>query len=118
MIGKSLSEISSLNIRMCKVTIDKKNLLSPVTTSLNPQEYEGKSLVLVDDVLNSGGTLIYSIKHFLEVPIKQFKTDVLINRNHKKFPVKADFKGISLATTLQETVIVDFSNDAPNAYLI
>ena len=117
-IGKSLSEISSLNVRMCKVTIDKKNLLSPVTTSLTPQEYEGKSLVLVDDVLNSGGTLIYSIKHFLEVPIKQFKTAVLINRNHKKFPVKADFKGISLATTLQETVIVDFSNDAPNAYLI
>lgn len=117
-IGKSLSEISSIKVKMCEVTMDKKNLLSPVTTSLSSEEYQNKSLVLVDDVLNSGGTLIYSIKHFLEVPIKRFKTAVLVNRNHKNFPVKADFKGISLATTLQEHVVVDFLNEYPSAYLI
>ena len=117
-IGKSLSKISSIKVSMCKVTIDKKNLRSPVTTSIASKDYQGKSLVLVDDVLNSGGTLIYSIKHFLEVPIKRFKTAVLVNRNHKKFPVKADFKGISLATTLQEHVIVDFANERASAYLI
>jgi hypothetical protein len=54
-------------------------------------------LVLIDDVLNSGTTLIYGVKHFLEVPLKKFKTAVLVDRNHKKYPVKADFKGISLA---------------------
>jgi len=57
-------------------------------------------------VLNSGATLIYAIKHFLNVPLNKFKTAVLIDRNHKKFPVKADFKGISLSTSLQEHVQV------------
>ena len=65
-------------------------------------------LVLIDDVLNSGSTLIYGVKHFLDVPLKQFKTAVLVNRNHKKYPVKADFKGISLSTSLHEHVEVDF----------
>ncbi len=93
---------------MCKVKIDKKNPENPITTSLPPDEYRGKSLVLVDDVLNSGTTLIYGVKHFLDVPLKQFKTAVLVNRNHKKYPVKADFKGISLSTSIKEHVSVIF----------
>ena len=50
--------------------------------------------------------MIYGVKHFLNVPLKQFKTAVLVNRNHKKYPVKADFKGISLSTSLHEHVQV------------
>ena len=67
---------------------------------------------MVDDVLNSGTTLVYGVRHFLDVPLKQFKTAVLVNRNHKKYPVKADFKGISLSTSLQEhvDVILEGSN--------
>jgi pyrimidine operon attenuation protein/uracil phosphoribosyltransferase len=74
-------------------------------------------LVLVDDVLNSGTTLIYGIKHFLEVPLKRFNTAVLINRNHKKYPVKADFKGISLSTSLKEHISVVFENNNSHASL-
>jgi len=106
-----LKEISPLKIVLCKVKVDKKNPLNPIQTSISPDEYQNKSLVLVDDVLNSGTTLMYAVKHFLEVPLKQFKTSVLINRNHKKFPVKADFKGVSLSTSLQEHVEVDFQNE-------
>ena len=65
-------------------------------------------MVLVDDVLHSGTTLIYGIKHFLQVPLKQFNTAVLVDRNHKKYPVKADFKGISLSTSINENVSVVF----------
>jgi pyrimidine operon attenuation protein/uracil phosphoribosyltransferase len=75
-------------------------------------------LVLVDDVLNSGATLIYGIKHFLNVPLKRFKTAVLVNRNHKKYPVKADFKGISLSTSIKEHVQVEFSDKKDVAYLL
>jgi pyrimidine operon attenuation protein/uracil phosphoribosyltransferase len=75
-------------------------------TSISPEDYKNKSLVLIDDVLNSGTTLIYGVKHFLDVPLKQFKTAVLVNRNHKKYPVKADYKGISLSTSLHEHVNV------------
>ena len=65
-------------------------------------------MIVVDDVLNSGRTLIYGVKFFLEVPLKRLTTAVLVNRNHKHFPVKADFKGISLSTSLQEHVSVIF----------
>lgn len=106
-----LHEISPLKIVLCKVKVDKKNPLNLIQTSISPDEYQNKSLVLVDDVLNSGTTLMYAVKHFLNVPLKQFKTSVLINRNHKKFPVKADFKGVSLSTSLQEHVEVDFQNE-------
>ena len=113
-----LHEISPLKISLCEVFINKKNPLEQVTTSLDVSEYKGKSLVLVDDVLNSGATLIYGIKHFLDVPLKQFKTAVLVNRNHKKYPVKADFKGISLSTSIKEHITVEFSENNAVAYLM
>jgi len=117
-IEKELSKISTISILMCEVIIDKKKPLSPIKTSITSDVYKNKSLVLVDDVLNSGATLIYGIKHFLEVPLKRFKTAVLVNRNHKKYPVKADFKGISLSTTLQEHVTVEFTKNKAIAYLM
>ena len=107
-IKNVIEKISPINVIMCKVIIDKKNPINPITTSLESKIYKNKSLVLVDDVLHSGTTLIYGIKHFLQVPLKQFNTAVLVDRNHKKYPVKADFKGISLSTSINENVSVVF----------
>lgn len=101
-----LQKISDIQVSLCKVSIDKKNPWQDIKTSIDSEDYKNKSIVLVDDVLNSGTTLIYGVKHFLNVPLKQFKTAVLVNRNHKKYPVKADFKGISLSTSLHEHVDV------------
>ncbi|XMO86942.1 phosphoribosyltransferase domain-containing protein [Algibacter sp. AS12] len=101
-----LQKISDITPVLCKVSIDKKHPWQEVKTSIKEEEYKNKSIVLVDDVLNSGTTLIYGVKHFLNVPLKQFKTAVLVNRNHKKYPVKADFKGISLSTSLHEHIDV------------
>jgi pyrimidine operon attenuation protein/uracil phosphoribosyltransferase len=115
-IALYLKQISPLKILVCEVFINKKKPLEQVSTSLKQAEYKDKSVILVDDVLNSGSTLIYGIKHFLDVPLKQFKTAVLVNRNHKKFPVKADYKGISLSTSLHEHVSVVFTSN--NSYAI
>ena len=115
-ISTLLNDISDLKVVLCEVIIDKKNPLNKVTTSLKSSAYKNKSLILVDDVLNSGTTLIYGIKHFLEVPLKRFNTAVLINRNHKKYPVKADYKGISLSTSMHEHVSLVY--DAENSYAI
>lgn len=112
-----LDKISDLNSVLCKVVINKKNPLSPISTSLSASDYTNKSIVLIDDVLNSGSTLVYGVKHFLDVPLKQFKTAVLVNRNHKKFPVKADFKGISLSTSLNEHVEVVLTGKEFEAFL-
>ena len=107
-IKNVIEKISPIKVVMCKVMIDKNNPILPITTSLETEAYKNKSLVLVDDVLHSGTTLIYGIKHFLQVPLKQFNTAVLVDRNHKKYPVKADFKGISLSTSINENVSVVF----------
>lgn len=107
-LKKVLQEISDLEVILCEVKVDKKNPLNPVTTSLQATDYTNKSIVLADDVLNSGATLIYGVKHFLDVPLKRFNTAVLVDRSHKKYPVKADFKGISLSTSLHEMVEVHF----------
>ncbi len=107
-----LDDISPINSLLCNVIIDKKTPLSPVKTSLNHEDYKHKSVILIDDVLNSGTTLAYSIKHFLNVPLKQFKTAILVNRSHKKYPVKADFKGISLSTSLHEHIYVSLEDKA------
>ena len=105
-----LEHITQAEISLCKVMMDKENpLKSGVKTSIAEDAYRNRSVVLVDDVLNSGTTLIYGVHHFLKTPLKQLKTAVLVNRNHKKYPVKADFKGISLSTSLQEHVHVSFS---------
>ena len=107
-IKSVIEKISPIKVIICKVVIDKKNPIEPITTSLESKNYRNKSLVLVDDVLHSGTTLIYGTKHFLQVPLKQFNTVVLVDRNHKKYPVKADFKGISLSTSINENVSVVF----------
>jgi len=116
-LKQSIASISDVKITTCSVKINKEKLLDQVTTSIDKNYYLNKSLVLVDDVLNSGATLIYAVKHFLNTEVKQFKTAVLINRNHKKYPVKADFKGISLSTTTVSHVKVRFTNNNAEAFL-
>ena len=116
-LANVLKTISPLKITVCDVIIDKKSPTSTITTSIDKSTYENKGLVLVDDVLNSGTTLIYGVKHFLEVPLAKFKTAVLVDRNHKKYPVKADFKGISLSTSILEHVQVVFDTDNDYAFL-
>ncbi|MCF6167033.1 phosphoribosyltransferase domain-containing protein [Lutibacter sp.] len=112
-----LKTISKLKVTLCEVKIDKRNPLNKITTTLEPDSYKNKSLILVDDVLNSGTTLMYGVKYFLEVPLKRFNTAVLVNRNHKKYPVKADFKGLSLSTSMREHVSVVFEDKNSYAFL-
>lgn len=106
-LKEQLDQISTKNIILCEVKMDKKQPLDSVSTSIPINDLADRSIVLVDDVLNSGRTLIYAVRYLLQVPLKRIKTAVLVNRNHKDFPVKSDFKGISLSTSLEEHVEVD-----------
>ncbi|MFV0247514.1 MAG: phosphoribosyltransferase family protein [Tenacibaculum sp.] len=116
-LAEVLAEICNIELRLCEVFIDKKSPINSVSSSLLANEYKDKALVLIDDVLNSGTTLIYGVKHFLNVPLSRFKTAVLVDRSHKKYPVKADFKGISLSTSIKEQVVVEFNSSGAVAYL-
>ena len=106
LLAKALESISEIKVYLIQLTLDKNKPLSPAQTDIPLSDITGHSLVLVDDVLNSGTTLMYGIRHFLDIELSQFKTAVLVDRNHKKYPVKADFKGISLSTSMNEHVKV------------
>ena len=116
-IAENLNQISEIKVTLCEITINKKNVFDEITTSINKSFYSNKAVVIVDDVLNSGNTLMYCVKHFLNVPLVKLKTAVLVDRNHKKFPVKVDFKGISLSTSSGEHVTVLFNKKNSYAYL-
>jgi pyrimidine operon attenuation protein / uracil phosphoribosyltransferase len=111
LIAAELEKISGIKPILCEVRVNKEQPLEPVHTSLSADEYANKALVLIDDVLNSGTTLIYGVKHFLDVPLKKFKTAVLVDRNHKQYPVKADFKGVSLSTSMREHIQVQLEGE-------
>ena len=116
-IAKILRSISDLEVIDCQIQVNKKNPHAEIQTSINQSVYKNCSVIIVDDVLNTGSTLIYAVRHFLEVPLNQCKVAVLINRNHKKFPIKADYKGISLSTSLHEHVEIVCKKNTFEGYL-
>ena len=97
--------------------INKSNPTENIQLSIDINECKNQSVVIVDDVLNSGKTLAYAVKHFLDIEIESIKTAVLVNRSHKKFPISADFKGINLSSSLQNHVDVVFMKDKIEAFL-
>ena len=117
-ICNEIKKISDKKIQLCSIKIDKKNPRKEITVSLVEEQYENKSVVIVDDVLNSGSTLMYAVKYFLDTKLKKLKTAVLVDRNHKKYPIKADYKGLSLSTSIQNHVEVSIDDNEINAYLV
>jgi pyrimidine operon attenuation protein/uracil phosphoribosyltransferase len=104
-IQNLLVEIAGLKTELITVSLDKKN---PQEVSLNRQtDCENKVIILIDDVSNSGKTLLYAIKPFLDTHPKKIQTLVLVERSHNTFPVKPDYVGLSVATTLQEHIYVE-----------
>lgn len=110
-IQKELKKISDLDVVLIEIKMDKKNPRDKISMSQSISFCENKSVVVVDDVLNTGKTLIYAVKKFLSIKLKKIQTAVLVNRNHKNFPIKGDFKGISLSTSIKEHINVRFGKD-------
>lgn len=102
---RHLKEILSCKIEFVTITIDKSN---PLKASLDSSlDLHDKTVILVDDVANSGKVLLYSLKPFLSAQPKSIQTLVLVERSHKLFPVQTDYVGLSIATTLQEHIEVE-----------
>ena len=104
-IQKLLNEIAGIKPELITVSLDKKN---PKEVTLNRQpDFHNQVIILIDDVSNSGKTLLYAIKPFLDLNPKKIQTLVLVERSHNAFPVKPDYVGLSVATTLQEHIYVE-----------
>ncbi len=111
LIAGQLKKITRSDVRLVCLKVNKKNLYAPFEMDTELKEMSGKPVVLVDDVLNSGTVLVHAIRHLLSVPLKKLNTAVLVDRNHKLYPVKVDFKGLSLSTSMHEHVDVVFEKD-------
>jgi pyrimidine operon attenuation protein/uracil phosphoribosyltransferase len=117
-LAQHINDISSIKTQIAQLELDKDNPYNKeVAVNLTEEEYSGKVVILVDDVLNSGKTLIYAAKHFLTTPLTRLATMVLVDRNHNRYPIKADYVGLSLATTLQEYISVDLEGKEKGVFL-
>jgi len=96
-----------ITFTLSRVTLDPaKPLSTEVQFSLAAKDYKGKVVILVDDVANTGRTTFFAFKPFMEVLTKKIEVAVLVNREHKQFPIKVDYVGLSLATTMKENIDV------------
>lgn len=87
-----------------------------VTIDLPVESLNGKTILIVDDVANTGRTIFYAVKPLLSILPKKIETIVLVDRKHKAFPIAITYYGISLATTFQEHI--DVNLDEPAVYLV
>ena len=108
-IQRILSEVSSLQTEVISISMDKKN---PQKIILSKKiDFNGKAIIIIDDVANSGKTLLFALKPFLDYQPKKIQTLVLVGRSHNSFPVYPDYVGLSVASTLQEHIYVEVSED-------
>ena len=122
-LAKKFTEIISLNsdieVDCFEIKVNKEEPWSePIQLSIDKEVIKKGYIVLVDDVINSGKTMQYSLLKFLEQPTKAIKTVTLVDRQHRRYPIKADYVGLSLSTTLKDRVEVDLSENDTKAYLI
>ena len=114
-----LDKIAPFKSRLLTIELDKQSSQLRAKTNFDVQECSDKVIVLVDDVLNSGKTLAYGFGIFLDVPLKKLRTVVLIDRNHKNFPVTTDYAGVALSTVIKEhvDVVIDVEGEEDAVYL-
>ena len=108
-IQQILNEISQFKTEIITISLDKKQ---PREVSLSKKiNFNDKVILLIDDVSNSGKTMLYALKPFLDFHPKKIQTLILVERTHKAFPIKPDYVGLSLATTIQEHIYVEVEGD-------
>lgn len=112
-----VEEISGIQVKLMSLKINKKSPLDIPVLSGDGDELSKKSVILIDDVLNSGRTLIYGARHILTYPVRNLTTVVLVDRRHRKFPIKADFVGLTISTTIQDHIAVEFKKGKDAVYL-
>ena len=114
-----LDEIAPFKSKLIGIKLDKHSTSLNAKIDFEIEDCNNKVIILVDDVLNSGKTLAYGFGVFLDVPLKKLRIAVLIDRNHKKFPMTTDYAGLALSTVLKEhvDVILDEEGEEDAVYL-
>jgi pyrimidine operon attenuation protein/uracil phosphoribosyltransferase len=110
-IVENLMEISDKEIFLAKIILDKSADSQPdITIECEIDTFRKKTVILVDDVLNTGKTVAFSLRPFMSIPLKKLQVAVLVDRDYLLFPIKADYVGYDLSTTLNDHVKVILSD--------
>lgn len=118
MISQEVKKISPLKTDILKVDINKKApFTEDIQIHLSKKELDKKAIVLFDDVLNSGKTIAFTLKAFLNANIKKIEVAVMVNRSHKAFPIYPKYKGYELATSINEHVDVILEGENKGVFL-
>ena len=117
-LTKILKRICSSRLTLVKVLIDKQSP-DPDTIDLNCElkAIKNKSVILVDDVLNTGKTMAYCLTPFLNARVKTLEVAVLVNRDYNQFPLRATYTGYELSTTIQNHIEVQLEQKKMAVYL-
>ncbi len=108
-MGELLQQYFTEPIQIISVTLNKSN--PDIVTLSNEFDFNGKNIIVCDDVANSGKTLLYALKPLLNYSAKRIQILVLVERMHKLFPIKPDYVGLTIATTLQNNIVVEIEGD-------
>lgn len=107
LLMQELTKISTMPITVTRIKLNPANpLKSDIVLEMPPDQVHDKVLIIVDDVANTGRTIFYAVKPILEVLPKKVEVAVLVDRSHKSFPIRVDYYGVSLATTLKNNIDV------------
>lgn len=118
-VGEIIKRNSDLKCTIFEINLDKENPLSAeISSSIDIQLIKNAYVILIDDVVNSGKTMQYALTKILEQNTKNIKTVALVDRTHRRFPIKCDFVGLTLSTTLQNRVEIELSEKESYAYLV
>ncbi|MBX2903271.1 MAG: phosphoribosyltransferase [Chitinophagales bacterium] len=119
LLKSEIEKIQGQTVVLHSLAIDKEqpDVQAVKTSFAQGEKLKNKTLIVADDVGNTGRTLFYALAVFTAMQPKKIKTAVLVERQHKRFPVASDFVGLSLSTTLQEKIVVEFNGKKGIAYL-
>jgi pyrimidine operon attenuation protein/uracil phosphoribosyltransferase len=116
-LASALESISPINAEVIEILLDKSNVeKSEIKLSKSPNS-SSHCVIIVDDVLNTGKTLVYALQPFMDSSVRKIEIAVLVNRSHKLFPVAPDYTGLELATTLSEHITVDLESENHTVHL-
>ena len=117
-LTKIIRENSAIEVTCFEITVNKDEPWSEaIQLNIDEKELKKGYIILVDDVINSGKTMQYALMKFLEQATKAIKTVALVDRQHRRYPIKTDFAGLGLSTTLKNHVEVDLTETDSKAFL-
>lgn len=117
LIADQLSQISAIQTETILMDVDKSARTQPNLGHVKMPEGEKLVVVVVDDVLNSGRTMMHAFDPLLRLNLAKLQTCVLVNRSHKRFPIAVDYKGFELGTTIEEHIQVELEEQNYSAFL-